>query len=314
MIFAAVSVCPSYEDKYAAINSTAVNHEDFQTIIKDAFADLQQAYTAEVTSSMAEYSSGVSADVQSAIDSNGKHVSDRIAGVIKSGQTLLKDLFQNPQSTDVQYIQSRIGRICDKVEHDMRGRLDRLRYFFAKLTNERESNHDDEIAMLRIPNDVLATIRTAVNESAHQGNSAEKMYTDGVASIYDRMHKEVSDYQASLQHMVGSFERTITPKLAANEDVKEDLYAVHEYLETIMAYKVPEIDTLDKESYGVDVTMDKLIDQVAESVGKFYSTAFFNAYVVTDYLFMAMDNVKFELPSISDSIIAWLMDIARTPH
>lgn len=279
----------------SAINKTSISHEDFETITRDAFADVTRHFTAKLTALTAEFSTDASADTKLVIDYKEKHAISGIARAIECGQKMLKDSIKDSNAIELHSLQYNVAKICYKVEFAIRGRLELLEHFYATLTNRSAST--DDIALVFRPNSIDSAIRVAVRESAGMGDTAEKMYANGVAAIYDKLHTQLNGYLQRVEQVMHSYNPDpMAAATTATEDIvtKDDLDTVHDYLKKVLDYKLPEIDTLEVASYGADVTGDKLVDRVAEDVGKFYSKTLYEAYGLADDLFAAMSTLGFD--------------------
>lgn len=153
---------------------------------------------------------------------------------------------------------------------------------------EATTTTDDSPTVSRPPY-IDAIIKAAVSESARKGNSAEQMFADGVASIYDRLRAQIDDYLQRMDDIGRIFDRS--PGAAASEPTQNDIDAVHENL---MEYQLPQKETLKAKSYGANVTGDELIDRVAKDVGKVYSDHVHGVYEEANDMFTAMTFLLFD--------------------
>lgn len=275
-----------------------IDRAAFASALDEALVAINQNYTARAVALTADYSTGVSADIKLAIDDKAKHTMNGIAKEIGEGQQLLDDCFKDPHATNLQFVQANVGMACYQVEFVIRGRLELLEHYYSAITNRTKPVTEEDIALIFRPNEIDATVKAAVSKSASEGNTGEKMYIDGVTSIYAQLDAQIQDYLNKVNGLMQKFEQGPIAAVTADDDeiAKDDVDAVHEDTKPVLNFKVPELTKLVANSYPADLIGDKLVDAVVKDVCIFYNTTFANLYALADVLFTDMSTLQFDAP------------------
>lgn len=297
VMFATDLVCPAYHTKFAAINNTLNDYEDFRKTLNDAFVSLKQNYTAKVSASVNEFSSEANATTKITINELAEHAFNGIAEEVVASQMMLDDVLQDSQSTELKFMQSNIDMICDQVEFAMRIRLEMLLHHYLRLTNRQSSNSTDKFELITRPDGLDATIKSVVGDSARSGNSPDKMYADGITAVYEPLHAQINDYIDGVNITMRPFEENFNAQpteTSANETIQREWMIVQEYKKKVMNFELPKVAPL-KDGVDANMTRDALVDRIVDKVSQFYSDVLYDVHELAGDLSTVMTSLEYKL-------------------
>lgn len=297
-------VCPSYEAKFHAINSTTNNYEDFKNVLNNAFVDVKQNYTAKAAASTTESALDATIDTKTTLTLRERSAIGKFTKKIKIGQATAGDFFDDPRAVEVQFVQTNIGKICHQVEYAMRKIVAELEYRNTELTSRRSKNSAEIFALMTEPDDLSKIVRSAVAMASHTGKTADEMYADGIASVYGQLRTRIADYTMKLNTTLGAFEQSHGAAAAGEQNtvIKDDWTVVQEQKKKLLEYELPKVDPL-KPIFYQDMMGIDLIDQVVEIVVEYYGDALLDVHQIASNLFVATALLEFDLKQLKKASV-----------